>query len=80
MFISTLDLTKGYWQVPLTPQGKPKTAFFDSMEYSVTLVSRKLLTHKKNYATIEKECLVVKWAMENVCYFLLNCSIEVDGP
>ncbi len=26
-FITTLDLTKGYWQVPLTPQAKPKTAF-----------------------------------------------------
>lgn len=26
-FISTLDLTKGYWQVPLTPQTEPKMAF-----------------------------------------------------
>ena len=26
-FISTLDLTKGYWQVPLTPRARPKTAF-----------------------------------------------------
>lgn len=26
-YISTLDLTKGYWQVPLSPQDKQKTAF-----------------------------------------------------
>ena len=26
-YVSTLDLTKGYWQVPLTQRAKPKTAF-----------------------------------------------------
>ncbi|KAL0173155.1 hypothetical protein M9458_033466, partial [Cirrhinus mrigala] len=26
-YITTLDLTKGYWQVPLTAEAKPKTAF-----------------------------------------------------
>ena len=26
-YISTLDLTKGYWQVPLTPRAREKTAF-----------------------------------------------------
>uniref|UniRef100_A0A674CNJ5 Gypsy retrotransposon integrase-like protein 1 n=1 Tax=Salmo trutta TaxID=8032 RepID=A0A674CNJ5_SALTR len=26
-YITTLDLTKGYWQIPLTPRAKEKTAF-----------------------------------------------------
>ncbi|MGL5292734.1 MAG: reverse transcriptase family protein [Aeromonas sp.] len=26
-FISAFDLTKGYWQVPLSPESKEKTAF-----------------------------------------------------
>nr|XP_033806336.1 uncharacterized protein LOC117363128 [Geotrypetes seraphini] len=26
-YLSTLDLTKGYWQIPLTSQARPKTAF-----------------------------------------------------
>lgn len=26
-FITALDLTKGYWQVPLSPEAKEKTAF-----------------------------------------------------
>uniref|UniRef100_A0A8C7F2V4 Gypsy retrotransposon integrase-like protein 1 n=1 Tax=Oncorhynchus kisutch TaxID=8019 RepID=A0A8C7F2V4_ONCKI len=26
-FITTLDLTKGYWQVPVAPEDRPKTAF-----------------------------------------------------
>jgi hypothetical protein len=27
LYITTLDLAKGYWQIPLTPGAKEKTAF-----------------------------------------------------
>ena len=26
-YITTLDLTRGYWQVPVKPEARPKTAF-----------------------------------------------------
>lgn len=26
-YLTALDLTKGYWQVPMNPEDKPKTAF-----------------------------------------------------
>jgi len=32
-FSTTLDLTKGYWQIPLSPESKEKTAF--STPYSL---------------------------------------------
>ena len=49
----------------------------DGMEYPVTFVSRKLLPHERNYATIEKECLAVKWAMEKLRYYLLGREFTV---
>ena len=44
----------------------------DGSEYPITFVSRKLLPHEKNYATIEKECLAVKWAIGKLRYHLLG--------
>ena len=37
-FISTMDLTRGYWQVPVAAEDKPKTAFvtpFGLFQYNV---------------------------------------------
>ena len=31
-YISTLDLTRGYWQVPVAPKDQPKTAFSTPFE------------------------------------------------
>ncbi|CAM4403535.1 unnamed protein product [Lepidochelys olivacea] len=35
-FLTTLDLTKGYWQIPLIKEAKEKTAFSTQMGYSST--------------------------------------------
>ena len=49
----------------------------DGMEYPVTFVSRKLLPREKNYTTIEKVCLAVKWAIEKLRYYLLGCEFAL---
>ena len=41
-------------------------------EHPVLYISRKLLPREKNYSTIEKECLAVKWAVESLRYYLLG--------
>lgn len=41
-------------------------------EHPVLYLSRKLLPREKNYATVEKECLAIKWALETLKYYLLG--------
>ena len=42
----------------------------DEEEHPVLYISRKLLKHEVNYATIEKEALAVKWAVHHLRYYL----------
>ena len=41
-------------------------------EHPIIYLSRKLLPREKNYSTIEKECLAIKWALEELRYYLLG--------
>ena len=41
-------------------------------EHPITYVSRKLLPRERNYATVEKECLAIKWALGELKYYLLG--------
>ena len=41
-------------------------------EHPVTYISRKLLPHEKNYSTLEKEALAIKWAVTKLTYYLLG--------
>ncbi|XP_061098630.1 uncharacterized protein LOC133128839 [Conger conger] len=44
----------------------------DGVEHPVTYISRKLLGHERNYATVEKECLAIRWAVGKLRYYLLD--------
>ncbi len=50
---------------------------FDGKEHPVVYLSRKLLPREQNYATIEKECLAVKWAIETLQYYLLGREFKI---
>ncbi|XP_058876949.1 uncharacterized protein LOC131731694 [Acipenser ruthenus] len=43
---------------------------FDGEEHPIMFLSRKLLPREQRYATIEKECLAIKWAVESLKYYL----------
>jgi len=38
----------------------------------VLYIRRKLEKHEKNLSILEKECVGVKWALENLWYYLLG--------
>ena len=44
----------------------------DGLEHPVVYISRKLLPRERNYATIEKECLAIKWSIEALRVYLLG--------
>ena len=50
---------------------------FDGEEHPITYVSRKLLKHERNYATVEKECLAIKWAIHHLRYYLWGRQFQL---
>lgn len=55
-----------------TGLGAVLTQLHGEEEHPVLYLSRKLLRCERNYATVEKECLAVKWALETLRYYLLG--------
>jgi hypothetical protein len=49
----------------------------DGKEHPVVYLSRKLLPREQNYATVEKECLAIKWAIDTLQYYLLGREFRV---
>ena len=52
----------------------------DGLEHPVAYFSQKLLPHEEKYATIEKECLAIKLAVEAFSVYLLgrHFTIQTD--
>ena len=41
-------------------------------EHPVVYISRKLLPNERNYSTVEKEALAIKWSLDKLRYYLLG--------
>ena len=41
-------------------------------EHPITYISRKLLPNERNYSTVEKEALAIKWTLDRLRYYLLG--------
>ena len=50
----------------------------DGMEHPVMYLSRKLLPREQKYATVEKECLAVIWAIKSLRVYLLGKPFTVE--
>jgi hypothetical protein len=49
----------------------------EGKDHPILYLSRKLYPREENYATIEKECLAIKWAVESLQYYLLGRKFRI---
>ena len=49
----------------------------DGREFPVAYASRKLLPRERRYATVEKECLAVVWAVKHYEFYLYGRVFEI---
>ncbi len=49
----------------------------EGVEHSVLYISRKLIPAEKNYATVEKDALAIKWAVLELRCYLLGCKFTL---
>ena len=52
--------------------------YWDNTPFPVHYVSRKLLPAEKNYATVERECLAIVWAIDKLKFFLYGKKFIIE--
>ncbi|KAJ8012463.1 hypothetical protein DPEC_G00043070 [Dallia pectoralis] len=48
--------------------------------HSIHFISRKLILRERNYVTVEREALAIKWALEYLRYYLLGRKVYLSTP
>ena len=51
----------------------------DQQEHPVIFLSRKLLPREQNYATVEKECLAIVWAIQSLQVYLYDQEFTIQS-
>ncbi|GFY48624.1 retrovirus-related Pol polyprotein from transposon 17.6 [Trichonephila inaurata madagascariensis] len=71
-FITLIDLTKGYWQIPLSPKAQKIAAFATSFcdgngkEHPILFLSKKFTATERKYSTTVKECAAILYAIKKL--------------
>ena len=52
--------------------------YWDGIPFPIHYISRKLLSAEKNYATVERECLAIIWAIEKFKYYLYGKQFIIE--
>ncbi|CAJ0940958.1 unnamed protein product [Ranitomeya imitator] len=85
-YLTIMDLSRGYWQIPLTREAQERSAFITPFglfeflvnqqgeEHPILYLSRKLLPREVAYAIIEKECFAIVWALQKLQPYLCGSN------
>ena len=51
----------------------------DSERHPIIYLSKKLLTREQNFATVEKECYAIVWAIQRLCKYFTGNEIVIES-
>ena len=51
----------------------------DSERHPIVYLSKKLLPREQNFATVEKECYAIVWAIQRFCKYLYSKEFVIES-